>query len=340
MEIKAGRSTLLLRRPVYVVGRGNCVGRKEGEGPLRAWFDRIEADEYVGEKSFEKAESKLQRAALENAMERGGLDSETMDILGAGDLLNQCVASGYAARESGIPFVGLYGACSTMALSIIHACLCLCTGLSEYAAALTGSHFCSAERQFRYPLEYGGQRPPSAQRTVTGAGAVILSTQKTSTVRVKGFTVGKVVDFGITDINHMGAAMAPAAADTLATFFENTDTRPDDYDVIVSGDLGKYGGAILKDMMKDRGYDISAKHKDCGNMIFSPEQDAHAGGSGCGCSATVLTAYFLAKMERGDIKRMLFMATGALMSPLTIQQKESIPSVAHLVCFEREEKAK
>jgi len=331
------KGTFLPPKPVYVIGRGNCVGKKEGEGPLGEEFDRVEKDEYFGEDSFEKAEMKLQQTALQNALMRCNMEMKDLDLLGAGDLLNQCVASGYSVRESGVPFAGLYGACSTMALSALTATLYLCAGAAETAGAMTSSHFCSAERQFRYPLEYGGQRPPSAQWTVTGAGALILSTRRFAPVRIKGLQVGRVVDYGITDINNMGAAMAPAAADTLRSFFENTATRPEDYDAIVTGDLGHIGGNILREMLSQEGYELGERYEDCGKLIFSKEQDAHAGGSGCGCSASVLTAHFLPKLESGEIKSLLFAATGALMSPLTVQQKETIPGVAHLVHFAREE---
>ena len=328
--------TLLLNKPVYVIGWGNCVGKKEGEGPLGEFFDQVEKDEYCGEDSFEKAEMKLQKSAFAHAQMRAGVQNGEVDVLGAGDLLNQCIASAYSAEQAGVPYIGLYGACSTMALSAINAVLCIRSGLAKIAAAVTGSHFCSAERQFRYPLEYGGQRPPSAQWTVTGAGALILSAEREASVAVRGLQVGKVVDYGISDLNNMGAAMAPAAADTLNAYFRNTATVPADYDAVVTGDLGHIGGSILEDMMKQDGLDVSAVYNDCGKMIYSKAQDVHAGGSGCGCSASVLTAYLLPKLERGEWKRLLFIATGALMSPLAVQQKQSIPSVAHLICFERE----
>lgn len=337
MERQKGKGTLQLTTPVYVIGRGNCVGKTEGEGPLRNEFDQVVEDEYFGQESFEKAETVFQKTALENALTKAGLTMEDIDVLGAGDLLNQCVASGYSVRESGMPFIGLYGACSTMALSTVIATLSLCAGAAQYAAAMTSSHFCSAERQFRYPLEYGGQRPPAAQRTVTGSGALILSTLQKSPIRVRALQIGQVTDYGVTDINNMGGAMAPAAMTTLRDFFRNTGTRPEDYDLIVTGDLGKIGGSILEDMMAQEGYPMGDRYNDCGKMIFAEEQDAHAGGSGCGCSASVLTAHLLPMLERGEINRLLFMATGALMSPLTVQQKESIPGVAHLVFFEREE---
>ena len=333
-----GKGTVWLKTPVYVIGRGNCVGKMEGQGPLGKEFDEVIEDEYFGQESFEKAETMFQKTALENALSKAGLTMEESGVLGAGDLLNQCVASGYSVRESGMPFIGLYGACSTMALSTVIATMSLCAGAAEHAAAMTSSHFCGAERQFRYPLEYGGQRPPSAQWTVTGSGALILSSKQKSNITVKALQIGQVTDYGVTDINNMGGAMAPAAMTTLCQFFTNTKTKPEDYDAIITGDLGKFGGDILQEMMEAEGYPLGELYNDCGKMIFDESQDAHAGGSGCGCSASVLTAHLLPKMERGEIKRLLFMATGALMSPLTVQQKESIPGVAHLVYFEREGK--
>ncbi len=328
---------MILQTPVYVIGRGNCVGKAEKEGPMGHLFDHVTMDAYFGEKSFEKAETALQKTALDQAIKRAGVQAKDIGLLGAGDLLNQCVASGYSVRESGMPFVGLYGACSTMALSTALASMCLCAGMGEHAAAMTSSHFCSAERQFRYPLEYGGQRPPSAQRTVTAGAALILSRQKKSALRVRAMQLGQVTDGGITDINNMGAAMAPAAMTTLREYFRNTRTRPENYDAIITGDLGNIGAEILQELMAGEGYELGARYNDCGKMIYSEAQDVHAGGSGCGCSGAVLTAHLLPAMERGELRRLLFMATGALMSPLTVQQKESIPAVAHLIFFEREE---
>ncbi|MBQ6946891.1 MAG: stage V sporulation protein AD [Clostridia bacterium] len=331
------RGTLVFEKAIYVIGRGNCVGKTEGEGPLGNAFDRVERDEYCGEESFEKAETKLQKIALDNALSKAGVPMADLGVLAAGDLLNQCVASAYNVRESGVPFIGLYGACSTMALSTAVSAIALSVGLAEYGGAVTSSHFCSAERQFRYPLEYGGGRPPSAQRTVTGAGALILTTVRSGAIRVRAVQIGQVTDYGVTDINNMGGAMAPAAMTTLRDYFKNTRTHPKDYDLIATGDLGTVGSEMLSDLMKQEGYDLTGRHLDCGKLIFDKAQDAHAGGSGCGCSASVLTAHLLPKLERGEIRRLLFVATGALMSPLTVQQKESIPGVAHLVFFEREE---
>lgn len=323
-----------LEKAVYVTGYGNCVGKTEGEGPLGDKFDTVIDDGYFAEASFEKAEVKLHKRALERALERARITVNDLDIIGAGDLLNQCVASAYAVRESNVPFVGLYGACSTMALSLGMCSMALESGFARRGAAVTSSHFGSAERQFRYPLEYGGQRPPSAQRTVTGAGAVILSTCESADIRISAVRFGRVVDFGITDINNMGGAMAPAAADTLLNYLAHGR----DADLIATGDLASIGSEILYDLMAQEGVDIRSKHVDCGKMIFDADaQDVHAGGSGCGCSAAVLTAELLPRLERGEINSMLFVATGALMSPLTVQQKESIPGIAHLIRFERVE---
>ncbi len=329
--------TIILPRPVYAVGWGNCVGKTEGQGPLGHLFDRVTEDDYFGRDSFEQAEQRLQQSALEQALVRAAIPAEQLQLLCAGDLLNQCVASAYNARRCAVPYIGLYGACSTMALSTAVASMALCAGAGEWAAAVTSSHFCTAERQFRYPLEYGAQRPPAAQRTVTGAGALILSSCRRSSVRVRAVQLGQVVDFGIQDINNMGAAMAPAAMTTLCDFFCATNSDAGDYDRIVTGDLGRIGGEILQELTARKGYPLGENYTDCGQMIFAPEQDAHAGGSGCGCSAAVLTARLLPALAAGEWQRLLFMATGALMSPLTVQQKDSIPAVAHLILFEREE---
>lgn len=338
MEEKIGQQTLRLNTPVYVISHGNCVSAFEEDGPLKGRFDTVVEDEYFGEKTFELAEVKLQKTAITNALEHAGLKIGDLGLVTGGDLLNQCIASGYSMRDSGVPFVGLYGACSTMALSTCMATLAICSGFTKFAGALTSSHFCSAERQFRYPLEYGGQRPPSAQHTVTGSGAVILSAEKKSKLRVSELTLGRIVDFDVTDINNMGGAMAPAAMDTLTAFFTDTHSKPDDYDLIVTGDLGQYGSDILRDIMRQNGLPLGDNYNDCGLMIYDRErQDAHAGGSGCGCSASVLTSYILPEMELGNLKNVLFMATGALMSPTSVMQNQSIPAIAHLVHFVRED---
>ena len=309
------------------------MGKFEGEGPLSKYFDMIVNDEYFGEKTYEKAETKMQKTALNSALQKGILKITDLDLIAAGDLLNQCISSSYSVRDNDVPFIGLFGACSTMALSTIVASLSVECGYSRYAAGVTSSHFCSAERQFRQPLEYGGQRTPSAQRTVTAGAAVIVGKEK-GNITVNRITLGSVIDFLVTDANNMGAAMAPAAADTLSHYFEDTSTVPDDYDMILSGDLGSVGASILKDMLKEKGFELKNNYNDCGLMIFDNEkQDTHAGGSGCGCSGAVLTGYVLPKLASRELKNVLFMSTGALMSPTASQQGESIPAVAHLVNF-------
>ncbi len=252
-------------------------------------------------------------------------------MLFAGDLLNQCTGSAYGLRELGIPFMGLYGACSTMAESLCAAGLFVEEGLAGRALAVTSSHFCSAERQFRFPLEYGGQRPPTAQWTATASGAVVV--EKTGKPPfIRGISIGKMVDLGITDANNMGAAMAPAAAETIRTFLEESKTRPEDYDRILTGDLGKVGSQLLAELLERDGVSLAGRHDDCGLLLFDPErQDVHAGGSGCGCSAAVLCGSILPELAEGLYGDVLFAATGALMSPTAVQQGESIPGICHLL---------
>jgi len=333
MGKKIGERTLEFEKDIRVIGFGNVVGKFEGEGPMSDCFDIIVNDEYFGEKTYEKAETKLQKTALNGALEKANLKINELDMIASGDLLNQCISSSYSVRDSDVPFIGLFGACSTMALSTIVASMSVESGYSERAAGITSSHFCSAERQFRQPLEYGGQRTPSAQRTVT-AGASVIVGNGAGKVKVSKFTLGSVIDYLITDANNMGAAMAPAAADTLVNFFNDTSTKPCDYDLILSGDLGAVGSSILKDIIKEKGFTLGDEYNDCGLMIFDNEkQDTHAGGSGCGCSGAILTGYVLPSIESGKLKNVLFMSTGALMSPTASMQGESIPSVAHLINF-------
>ena len=352
MAKRIGKRTVVLEGNVTSRSFASAVGPKEADGPLTEWFDVCSEDEFLGEESFEKAESKLQQLAVKTALNKADLSERECDLIFAGDLLNQCIGSAYGLRDFGIPFVGLYGACSTMALSLILASMSVESGMSERSVAVTSSHFCSSERQFRFPLEYGGQRPPTAQWTVTGSGAVVVENHEKhswadkygknnginddadtlkSDVKVKAFTIGKIIDLKVTDMNNMGAAMAPAAADTIAAFLEDTGTNPSDYDLIVTGDLGFVGSELLKELMMRQGIDLF-NHNDCGMMIFDRErQDVHSGGSGCGCSASVLCSYILKKMTQGELKNVLFCATGALMSPTASLQGESIPSIAHLL---------
>ncbi len=333
-EKKLGGQTVQFQDPPVVLGWGNIVGKKEGEGPLAAAFDTVSQDDKFGQASWEKAESFMQKQALATALNKAGLAASDLDYLLAGDLLNQCISSSFAARGQQVPFLGLYGACSTMGESLLLAAMLLDGGFGRHAAAVTSSHFCSAERQYRTPLQYGGQRTPTAQWTATASGAVILGAQGQGP-RVVGATVGKIVDKGVTDANNMGAAMAPAAVDTIATLLKDTGRTPGDYDLIVTGDLGMLGSEILEDLLKKEGFPLK-NHKDCGLMLFDTEkQDVHAGGSGCGCAAAVLTALLLDGLKSGKWKRILFCPTGALLSPTSTMQGESIPSVCHAVVLEQ-----
>ena len=319
------------------------VGKKEGEGPLRDYFDRIIHDSYVGKETFEKAESELMNTAVRIALNKGDFTQEQIDFACCGDLLNQCVASSFAMRSYHIPYAGVYGACSTMALSMILSAIAIESGAAKRTVCAASSHYCTAERQYRFPLEYGSQRPPTAQWTVTGSGACILesgdgksiSEDPRSHISRKPYLysarLGRIIDFQITDQNNMGAAMAPAAADTIYRYMEASGTSPDDYDMIFTGDLGRVGSRLLRDLLAEKGIDLGEKHSDCGVMIFDESQDVHAGGSGCGCCASVLCGYILDKMQEGVFRNILFVPTGALLSPTTVMQKESIPSIAHLV---------
>lgn len=314
-----------------IEGAAAIVGAKEGEGPLGALFDQVHEDSYLGQDTWEKAESQLQTQAVQTALKKSGHKPDEIGLLFAGDLLNQCIGSSYGLRELQIPFYGLYGACSTMGEGLGLAALFTDSGLIRRAVAVTSSHFCSAERQFRYPLEYGGVRPPSAQWTVTGAGAVVVGPSGKPPY-LKGVATGMIQDLGVTDINNMGAAMAPAAADTIRRYLEATQTQPSDYDRIITGDLGAVGSELLLDLLGREQIDLSAQHDDCGLLIFNrEEQDVHAGGSGCGCSASVLCAHILNEIQSGRWNEVLFIPTGALMSTVSVQQGESIPGIAHLV---------
>lgn len=331
MNIKhCGKQTINFFSPPSIIGFGNSVGKKEGEGPLASYFDYIDQDDLFGEKSWEKAESTMQEKALSSAMKNARVKASDVDFLFAGDLLNQCIATAYSVRDRNIPFFGLYGACSTMAESLILASMMLDGQFGKKAAAMTSSHFCSAERQYRSPLEYGGQRTPTAQWTATGSGALILSSDGNGPY-ITHATVGKVCDKGITDVSNMGAAMAPAAYDTLRTHFEDTGKNPQDYDLIVTGDLGMLGKEIVLDFFEKDGIKLK-NYTDCGVLLYDLKgQDVHAGGSGCGCSAVVLTGYILRELQKGHWKNILFCGTGALHSPTSIMQGESIPGICHAV---------
>lgn len=331
---KIGKQTIEFCNLPVIKGYYSVVGPKEGEGPLSKYFDKIIDDSKFGEETWEKAESKFIKTAIENAIKKAELSVSDIDYIFSGDLLNQCASSSFAIRDFDLPFFGLYGACSTMAESLSLGAVFIDGEFANNVVSATSSHYCSAERQFRFPLEYGGTRPATSQWTVTGSGAVVLS--KTGNgPKIKRITTGKIVDLGIKDANNMGAAMAPAAADTLITFLEDTKEDLNKYDLIVTGDLGSLGLEMLKDILKNNGY-VTNKLNDCGLMIYDlKKQDVHSGGSGCGCSASVLTSYILGEIINGKYKNVLFMATGALMSTTTTQQGESIPGIAHLVEIQR-----
>lgn len=335
MAIKRiGKQTVKLENPPSILSTYSIVGPKEGDGPLKDYFDLILEDDLWGEESWEKAESKIQESAIKAAISEGGFSIQDIDYLFAGDLLNQIIASGYSARQLAIPFFGLYGACSTMTESLSLGAMAIDGGFADKVICATSSHFSSAERQFRFPLEYGAQRPFSSQWTVTGAGATLLSSIGNGPY-ITHITTGKIVDPGITDVANMGAAMAPAAMDTMINHFKDTGFRPKDYDLIISGDLGSVGHSIVLDMMKKENYNIDKMFMDAGVEIFDPNtQDTHAGGSGCACSATVFNGYVFKEILKGKYDRVLLMSTGAVHSTLITQQGESIPGIAHAVTID------
>lgn len=336
MARRIGRDTVYTEHKPRILSAAAVVGKKEGEGPLRDYFDYIYTDTTAQESSWEKAESRLQTDAVQRALKKAALLPEQTDVIFAGDLLNQCIGSTFGLRALNIPFLGQFGACSTMAQTLVLAALFVDSGIAQHAVAVTSSHFCAAERQFRFPLEYGSLRAPTSQWTVTGAGAAVVG-HGTREPYVAAVTVGRIVDLGIKDANNMGAAMAPAAASTIAAFLHDTQTVPENYDVIVTGDLGRTGTQLLHQLLLQDGIDIRANHADCGLMIFDCEtQKVNAGGSGCGCSGSVLCSYFMQRLQKGELNSILFAATGALMSPTSSQQGESIPGISHLLHIKTE----
>ena len=329
---QAGSATLVFENRPYVLSAASVAGKAEEKGPYGHVFDEIMEDDRLGEKTFEQGERKMLVKALCRAMARVALPMEEAGCLLAGDLLNQIVTASYAARELAIPYLGLYGACSTMTEALLLGATLVDGGYRTRTLCAASSHFSTAERQYRFPLEMGTTAPPHAQRTVTGAGAVLLGDAPLPHtgfrhVRLEAATLGRVRDLGITDANNMGAAMAPAAYDTIGM----------DFDWIVTGDLGDFGSRMLRELADEGGMDLEDRHMDCGSMIFSPQQGYHCGGSGCGCSAVLLASYVLPQIERGAVKRVLFLSTGALMSPLSACQGESIPGIAHAVSLVYEE---
>ena len=331
-----GRQSLIFDRQPSILSYAAIGGKKEREGPLAAYFDHTDTDTKFRQPTWEKAESKMQEVALEQAKRKLGLHNDDIDLLFAGDLLNQCISSSYCIRNTGVPFFGLYGACSTMAEGLCLAAMTVNAGYAHLAGAISSSHFATAERQYRFPLGYGGQRTPTSQWTVTGTACALIGKQEKGPF-IQAATTGAVTDLGIKDANNMGAAMAPAAYYTLKAHFDDLNRSPTDYDLIITGDLGTVGKEILMDLFRKDGISLGGVYNDCGTMIYDlQKQDVHAGGSGCGCGSVVLCGYILKQMAKGKYKNVLFCGTGALHSPTALQQKESIPGVCHAVAISAE----
>ena len=331
---KIGKQTFKLSNPVSIKETASIVGPKESNGPLAKYFDKCIEDEFYGESSWEKAESKFIKSATEMLIAKSGISNKDIDFCFAGDLLNQCISSCFGLRETNIPFFGIFGACSTFVESLILGAMAIDGNFAKNVLCAVSSHFCSAEKQFRFPLELGNQRPPTSQWTVTGSGACILSKEGTYPY-ITHVTPGKIIDMGIKDVNNMGSAMAPAAIDTLITHFQDTSRDPDYYDGIFTGDLGYIGKDILLDIVKTKGYDITNNYNDCGILIFDKnKQDTHSGGSGCACCASVFSGYLYKKLKEKKLNKILLIATGALTNSTTSQQGESIPGIAHAVSIE------
>ena len=331
---KIGKQTFKLSNPVSIKETASIVGPKESNGPLAKYFDKCIEDEFYGESSWEKAESKFIKSATEMLIAKSGISNKDIDFCFAGDLLNQCISSCFGLRETNIPFFGIFGACSTFVESLILGAMAIDGNFAKNVLCAVSSHFCSAEKQFRFPLELGNQRPPTSQWTVTGSGACILSKEGTGPY-ITHVTPGKIIDMGIKDVNNMGSAMAPAAIDTLITHFQDTSRNPDYYDGIFTGDLGYIGKDILLDIVKTKGYDITNNYNDCGILIFDKnKQDTHSGGSGCACCASVFSGYLYKKLKKKKLNKILLIATGALTNSTTSQQGESIPGIAHAVSIE------
>jgi stage V sporulation protein AD len=329
-------SNKILKSNARIICAASVVGHKEHDGPLGECFDLFDGNDKFNQKTWEKAEMEMQKKALTLAMQKSGLSDNKIGALFAGDLLNQCIGSAYGLLDFNIPYFGLYGACSTAVEGLMLSSLLISGGHFEKCASIASSHFCSAEQQYRTPLEYGGQRSPTAQWTVTGAAAFITEgSDSSSGVFITESLPGIAIDKGINDAANMGAAMAPAALDTLLRYFKQSNTRPDDYDAIFTGDLGLEGSLILREFMSINGYDLGENYFDCGNIIFDRKtQDVHSGGSGCGCSAVVLASYILPKLNSGELKNALIIGTGAMMSPSSLKQGLSIPAIAHLIKIE------
>lgn len=334
MGLRLGPKTVQFSSPPNILSSVSVAGKAEKGGPCGLTFDVTFDDDLWGEKTYELAERKMLKTAVESAIERAALLPGDISFLFGGDLLNQIITAGFAARELGIPFVGLYGACSTMSEALMLGAMAVDGGFAQYAVCATSSHFATAERQFRYPLELGTPKTPTSQNTVSAAGATLLTSLRGNYPAVTHATAGRVVDMGLKDVNNMGGAMAPAAAETIICHFEETQRRDDYYDAVVTGDLGTFGSELLLKLTKDAGHDFTAVHKDCGAMIYAGDPQAHCGGSGCGCAASMFNGFFLNEMRGGRLNKILLVATGALHSPTSALQGESIPAIAHAVSIE------
>ncbi|MCM1564726.1 MAG: stage V sporulation protein AD [Dehalobacter sp.] len=330
---RAGNQTVVFRQPPVILAGYNVVGPKEGQGPLKDTFDLVLKDSYGHEKTWEKTEMKMLQTSMTRAAAKANVPLNSVDYNLAGDLLNQIISSNYAARQIGLPFIGLYGACSTMALSTALGAMLIDGGFASKVLCSASSHHETAERQYRFPNEQGNQRAMYAQWTVTGAGSILLADQGEGP-KITSATLGRVLDYGETDTNNMGAAMVPAVADTILNHFQDLSRQPDYYDMIITGDLGMVGFQLLLEVLKRSGLQLSNNFSDCGVMIYSSEQDTHAGGSGCGCSAVVLTGYLLNKLNSRELQKILFVGSGSLHSSVSSQQGESMPAIGHAVSIE------
>ncbi len=342
MNHMVGKSSVQLENKVYILNSASIVGKKEGEGPLGELFDMVGENDLFGCNTWEEAESNLQKDAVYMALGKAGKQAEDIRYLFAGDLLGQSIATSFGIASYQIPLLGVYGACSTCGESLTLGAMTVSAGYADYVVCVTSSHFASAEKEFRFPLEYGNQRPLSASWTVTGSGAFILGREQEAgpqgqppRAAITGMTVGRIVDYGLKDSMNMGACMAPAAADTLVRHFLDFGVMPEEYDRIITGDLGSVGQTVLLELLREQGYDIADRHMDCGMEIFDAQtQDTHAGGSGCGCSAVTLSAYILKQLEEHHWKKVLFMPTGALLSKTSFNEGKSVPGIAHALVLE------
>lgn len=330
---KVGQQTIAFTNPPVIIAAASIAGPKEGSGPLASFYDKIVGEEYYGENTWEKAERRMLGEVMRKAIQKAGLQPQDMDYMLAGDLLNQIISANFVAKSLGIPFLGLYGACSTMYESMILGAVLVDGGFADHVLVGTGSHYATAERQYRFPIEKGMHRELTAQRTVTGAGAMVIAAQGQGP-RITHATTGKVIDLGEGNPMNMGAAMAPAAADTIRAHLVDTARDPSTYDVIITGDLGTYGKKLAQKLVKQNGIDIEERLTDCGVLVYSPDQDTHAGGSGCGCSAIVTCGHLVQQLNKKKFKRVLGVGTGALLSPVTTNQGDTIPSIGHAVVME------